>query len=143
MKFDDEKSGLRKNGRPKNQADKKKAIAEERRHQAALERLGTNNPRCTLCAEDDWRCIERHHIAGRKYDSATVLICRNCHRKLSDPQKDHPEQINSPSELLEIVGHFLLVLADFFAELIVKLREFGNALIERTRANVTTAEVPS
>jgi len=105
----------------------------ECRKQRALERLGTNNPVCTDCGQDDWRCLERwsdqsasircrncqakakplrakqlisvacpfcgeddprcaedHHIAGRKYDDMTVRVCRNCHRKLSDMQRDHP-----------------------------------------------------
>jgi hypothetical protein len=35
-------------------------------------------------------CPARRDIAGRKYSDITVITCRNCHRKLSDMQKDHP-----------------------------------------------------
>jgi hypothetical protein len=44
-----------------------------------------------------WRCLEVHHIAGRDFDNdATAILCRNCHRKLSDDLKDHPPA--GPSE---------------------------------------------
>ena len=119
---------------------KNKEIAHERRRQSALERLGTNNPRCS-CGEDDWRVLEKHHIAGKTYDDFTCIQCRNCHRKLSDQQKDHPEQIGTPIELPEIIGRFLLGLADFFESLIEKLREFGNALIESVQGGPVRGEV--
>ena len=61
----------------------------ERRRQRALERLGTDDPCCAICAENDWRCLELHHIAGQAFDDTTMIVCRNCHRKLSDMQKEH------------------------------------------------------
>ncbi len=106
-------------------------LNKEKRRQKALERLGTNTPRCVHCGESDYRCLEAHHIAGRAYDEETVVTCRNCHRKLSDSQKDHP---NTPAgedpSLLDQIGHFLLGLADLFEMLMQKLREFGRLLIE-------------
>ena len=101
----------------------------ETRRQAALDRLGTNDPRCIHCGETDWRCLEAHHVAGRAYDDFTSVECRNCHRKLSDPQKDHPPKIGEPPSLPEQVGHFLLGLADFFLLLVEQLRKFGGELI--------------
>lgn len=109
----------------------------ERRKQAALERLGTNNPKCIYCDEKRWECLELHHVGGKKNDAFTVIVCRNCHRRLSDLQKDHPKQDHPPKDLGEAVGHFLLGLADFLVLLIEKLREFGNALIERATASST------
>jgi hypothetical protein len=44
---------------------------------------------CVICCESDPRCLENHHIAGRKYDSLTVVVCLHCHCKLTDMQKDH------------------------------------------------------
>lgn len=101
----------------------------ETRRQAALDRLGSNNPRCMHCGETDWRCLEAHHVAGRAFDDFTCVECRNCHRKLSDPQKDHPPKIGEPLSLPERVGHFLLGLADFFLLLVEQLRKFGGELI--------------
>lgn len=116
-------------------------IARERRRQNALERLGTNEPRCVFCGEDDWRVLERHHIAGTAYDDFTCIHCRNCHRKQSDRQKDHPGHTDAPIGLPEALGRFLLGLADFFESLIEKLREFGNALISSVQAETKPFEV--
>jgi hypothetical protein len=104
----------------------------EARRQKALERLGTDNPRCS-CGETDPHCLELHHIAGQAYGSETIIRCRNCHRKLSNLQKDHPGQQSGPPDLLERIGHFLLGIANLFELLIVKLREFGHALIDQAR----------
>lgn len=101
----------------------------ERREQRRMQRLGVDHPACGLCGETDSRCLELHHIAGQTYDEAVTIVCRNCHRKLSDDQQDHPEHLSEYPSLLEKVGHFLLNLADFLQIAIEKLREFGNALI--------------
>lgn len=122
-----------------NDREKKK----ERRKQKALERLGTNTPVCVLCGETDWRCLELHHIAAQAFDGTPAIVCRNCHRKLSDMQKDHPEQTITPPDPLERIGHFLLGLADLFALLVDKLREFGKDLIARASQNVAPTEVTS
>ncbi len=104
--------------------------AKEIRKQKRLESLESNHPICTLCGENDWRCLEQHHIAGQAYGDDLCTVCRNCHRKLSDDQKDHPKQIGKPPVALEAIGHLLLGLADFFALLVAKLRECGKFLIQ-------------
>ncbi len=100
----------------------------ERRRQRALERLGTNTPRCPLCGIDDPLALELHHIAGRDYDDELVPVCRNCHRLLSDRQKDHPPGNNRSASDPERIGHFLLGLADMFEMLVKRLREFAEKL---------------
>jgi hypothetical protein len=85
--------------------------------------------RCIECGLDDVRWLEAHHIAGRKFDEATVIFCRNHHRILSDDQKGHPQPIGSEPTLHERVGHFLKGLADLFALLVARLHEYGDALI--------------
>jgi hypothetical protein len=100
----------------------------ERRRQRALERLGTNNPRCFFCPCDDPLALELHHIAGRGYGDELVIACRNCHRRLSDWQKDHPPRRNDPPIDAERIGHFLLGLADLFEMLVKRLREFAAKL---------------
>ena len=107
-----------------------KELAKEKRRQNRLEKLGTQRPVCCRCGEHDDRCLEAHHIAGRAYTDDTVIVCRNCHRKLSDAQKDHPQQWADDPSMLERIGHFLLGLADFFILLAKKLTEFGLWLIE-------------
>lgn len=112
-------------------------LNQERRKQSALEKLGSNHPRCTHCGEDRWQCLELHHLAGRVYGESCVTLCRNCHRLLSDAQHDHPAQLTDGLPTLgERIGHFLLGLADLFRLLVDKLTEFGLALI----AGVATSQ---
>ena len=101
----------------------------EARKQKRLETLGDNNPACVVCGENNPHCLELHHIAGQAYDDDTTPVCRNCHRKLSDDQKDHPKAIDKSPTTIEAIGHFLLGLADLFMLLVEKLRDFGQALI--------------
>lgn len=109
-------------------------LARETRKQRRLERLGTNSPRCGTCGESDDRTLELHHVAGRKDDPATVIICRNCHRKVTDEQKDHPECANPADPMLQAIGLFMLGLADLLRLAIEKLTAFGHQLIERATA---------
>ena len=110
------------------------------RRERAKERLHVKNPRCVHCGENDPLVLERHHVAGRPYDETTVVLCRNCHRKLSDDQKDHPPRIDERPDALERVAHFLLGLADLFELLIGKLREFAAELIGRADPNRENSE---
>jgi hypothetical protein len=100
----------------------------ERRKQRALERLGTNSPHCLFCGIDDPLVMELHHVAGRAFDDVSVPVCRNCHRILSDQQKDHPVSVGDRPNDLERVGHALLGLADMFELLVSWLREHATKL---------------
>ena len=105
----------------------------EIRKQKRLEKLGSNHPVCVVCGEDGWQCLEQHHIAGQAYGDDLCNVCRNCHRKLSDDQKDHPKQITKNPTSLETIGHLLLGLADLFALLVERLREYGQLLIQAAK----------
>lgn len=111
------------------------SLAAEARKQARLEKLGMNDPRCGTCGETDWRVMELHHVADHGRDEATVLICRNCHRKVSDDQRDHPAPDSKADPVLDRIGHFLLGLADLLILIVAKLTEFGNALIARAKGD--------
>jgi hypothetical protein len=106
-----------------------KELKREARLQRMHERLGVDHPRCIECRLDDVRCLEAHHIAGRRFDGATVIVCRNHHRILSDDQKDHPQLIRDDPTLHERAGHFLKGLADLFTLLVAKMHEYGDVLI--------------
>lgn len=105
-------------------------MAKERRKQNRLEKLGSNNPVCGTCGEKDWRCLELHHVADFGRDETMVPICYNCHRKVSDDQKDHPKFDPPANPHFDRIGHFLIGLADLLFLIIEKLREFGIFLIE-------------
>lgn len=119
---------------------KRHEIERERRRQLRLERFDTEAPRCAACPETDVRCLEAHHVAGRRYDALTVALCANCHKKVTDDQKDHPPLIPKGDPFLQQVGHFLLGLADMLRLIVDRLVAFGEALIERVRADAAQAE---
>jgi hypothetical protein len=104
---------------------------EEARLRRTLERLGDDIPKCAHCSETDPRALELHHVAGRHYGKATIVECANCHKKLSDAQKDHPARIDDkPPTTFECIGHHLLGLADLLRLLAAKLEEIGRSLIQ-------------
>lgn len=106
--------------------------AEDRKEQR-LRTLGTRTPVCVECGEDNSVCLEEHHIAGRKYHEDTAIVCRNCHRILSDKQLDHAPLVSpKPENNLAKIGHYLLGLCDLLALVIKTLREFGNSLISNS-----------
>jgi hypothetical protein len=106
----------------------------ERRKQARLEKLGTNNPICGICGKNNWICIEQHHVASKRQDDVMVLLCANCHLETTDSQKGHPAFDPAADPFLSSVGHFLLGLADMLKIILDKLQEFGRQLIERAKS---------
>jgi hypothetical protein len=120
-----------------------KQLKREARLQRMQERLGVDHPRCIECGLDDVRCLEAHHVAGRKFDDTTAIFCRNHHCILGDDQKDHPGPLGQEPSLHERAGHFLKGLADLFALLVAKLHEYGDQLIafaEREAAAFTVGD---
>jgi hypothetical protein len=102
---------------------------DERRKQARLHKLGTNTPRCAMCGNADWRCIEEHHPDTRKRDTLVVLLCANHHRLVTYDQKTHPTELPGCDDLLARIGNFLLGLADMLSDILDRLYEYGEALI--------------
>jgi hypothetical protein len=106
--------------------DTERMQAEKKRIQA-LRRLGCDNPVCIHCGEDDWRCLELHHVARRANDDLTAIVCRNCHRKVSDASDNGSADLNPP--ILERVGQLLMGLAEFLIALANTLLRYGNELL--------------
>jgi len=92
---------------------------------------------CIVCGESDLCCLERHHVAGVGFGDDQVVVCRNCHRKLSDKQKDHPRLLAKAPTRTECEGRKLLGIADIMEllrnppELVELVRKTGLDLIER------------
>jgi hypothetical protein len=115
----------------------------EKRKQNRLHKIGSNNPRCATCGNNDWRVLEEHHPGARKRDKLVVLLCANHHRIVTDDQKDHPKDHPNVDEFLARVGNFLLGLADMLRLVLDRLYEFGEELIVRANSNVSVPEVRS
>jgi DNA-directed RNA polymerase subunit RPC12/RpoP len=107
---------------------------EAARVRRAAERLGVRAARCPYCGEADPRCLELHHIAGRKFADDLVPVCRNCHRKLSDMQRDHPRPIGDDPHWMERAGHLLLGLADLLLLAVEKLKTLALLLLDKARS---------
>jgi hypothetical protein len=84
--------------------------------------------------------MEVHHLEGKDFGKTLIVVCRNCHRKLTDAQKDHPPKFGETPTTLESIGHFLMGLADMLLMLAGKLWEFGEYLIEQARLQGTHME---
>ncbi len=116
---------------PKRHLDREDRLAQHCR------RLNTWNPVCVSCPESDPVALELHHIAQRGHHDDVVIVCANCHRKLSDQQRDHeagctlagPTGPSGTGGQMETIGHYLLGLADLFAMLVETLRKFGTWLV--------------
>ena len=90
-------------------------------------------PACVICGEDNPFCLELHEPGGRRYSDKRVILCRNCHRKLSNDQRDHFPPVWTPPDPLERLSHALQGEADFFARLSAKRRIDAQVLIELSR----------
>ena len=100
----------------------------ETRRQQAFARLGSDDPRCVVCGEDDWRCLELHHLAGQAYDDQLVILCRNCHRKQSAPWTNEKSPAKPP--MMEVIGHWLAGLVALLRQLAMKGQAFADTLFE-------------
>jgi hypothetical protein len=92
-------------------------------------RLGRRDAICVTCGESNVFCLELHHIAGRKHHDDLSILCRNCHRKLSDAQRDHPDAdvLIQPGD--SQIGHYLLGLSDLLALVSERQKIFGEWLL--------------
>ena len=111
------------------QIDEGREIARAIRRRKSLERLGFNKPKCLFCDEDDPRCLQLDHIAGKAHSDDVWPVCLNDHMKRSDMQKDHPPKAALPRDQLEVIGRFLEGVADFLELIATRLREYGPFLM--------------
>jgi hypothetical protein len=108
-------------------------IDAERRRRRALQRLGTDKPFCFCCGENDPECLELHHIAGKAFGSDLVIVCRNCHRKLTNAQKDQPKVSCVEPTMEERILHYRLGLSALLKQFAEMQPEFAAFLIEQMK----------
>lgn len=99
-------------------------------------RLTPKLDHCEICEHN--KGLEAHHIAGRKHDDRTIMVCEQCHRKLSDSQKEWGngwEKGNQPERLRR--AFFLKGLGDVLR---LKTKKTGNSIYE-SMADKLTEEI--
>ncbi len=54
--------------------------------------------KCMQCGEDDPRVLkEEHHIFGRANSPETIILCHNCHDKITHDQNKLPPKVRKRS----------------------------------------------
>ncbi len=110
---------------------------ERKLHRAAVksrkERLaGTHNEVCIGCACDLATGKEDDHMIGRKHGDLVWPLCLPCHRKRTELQSEEPPPTDNPRNVLEIIGRWLLSVAEYFELMCETFRRFGEYLIARS-----------
>ena len=78
------------------------------------------------CLQDIVERLEVHQVD-------VSVVCRNCHRKLTNQQHDHVSpMVEEPIGKLAVIGHYLLGLCDLLAMLIDTLRDFARSLLNES-----------
>ena len=112
-----------------------------RRRRARRQRRLGPDAHCALCPERNidsliqvtQSILEEHHIAGEAHDgTATVVLCRNCHARVTAKQVDLGMSFGKSESLLETAVAILKSLAALFyvvADMLVWLAEQLAALL--------------
>jgi len=108
--------------------------AERQKKRRKFWALGITNHVCPICGEDDALALILDHLAGRQHDDTMVLICRNCDAKRTADQRCDPSPSDSPRNVFEVIGRWLLSLASYFELMKDTLRRFGEFLINLAKA---------
>lgn len=98
------------------------------------ERLaGIHNEVCIGCAGDLASGKEDDHMIGRKHGDLVWPLCPTCHRKRTELQREEPPPTADPRNPLEVIGRWLLSVAEYFELMCETVRRFGEFLIELAR----------
>src|SRR5271166_6098986 len=98
------------------------------------ERLdGIHNKVCLFCGGELGTDREDDHIAGCKHDNLVWPLHVGCHRKRSELQREQPPPTDNPRNVLEVIGRWLLSVAEYFELMCETFRRFGRFLIELAR----------
>jgi len=82
--------------------------------------------KCEICNSESSRDL--HHIAGRKHDFRTIIVCKSCHAELSQSQMTWDARWYKTNQAEHIKNaFFLLGLHDI---LLLKSRKTANSIYE-------------
>jgi hypothetical protein len=110
-------------------ADRQYDPACEAEMRERFRRAGFPEPQCVACGETRiWR-LELDHVAGQKHDATCSPLCCNCHAERTFMQNLEPPGGENPQNVLEVIGRWLLGIAEWFELIGQKLYQFGEFLI--------------
>ena len=108
---------------------------EQLRREADFRRLKSRHPICLLCAY--WRhpaAIEFAHLIPRQFGvGCGAPLCSNCHRELSDMEKDMSYKPTSNEPDLETLGRYLVALGTWSEAAAPTMKMLGAYALERSR----------
>jgi len=112
------------------------------RKQRKINELGTREPKCCICDQEDIfllatdkikvtkSILEKHHLLG-KHEGDEITVCLNCHARLTDRQLDWPEGTLNKSRTPEMKAvSFIYSLGDIFEYLAELCRKFAKILYD-------------
>jgi hypothetical protein len=111
---------------------------ERKLHRAAVknkkERLaGIHNQVCLRCGCDLGQGKEDDHMIGNKHGDLVWPLCLPCHHKRSELQREEPPPTHDWRNVFEVIGRWLLSVAEYFELMCDTFRRFGEFLIELAR----------
>ena len=72
-------------------------------------------------------------MTGRKHGDLVWPLCLPCHHKRSELQREEPPPTHNPRNVFEVIGRWLLSVAEYFELMCETFRRFGEFLIELAR----------
>jgi hypothetical protein len=94
---------------------------------------GIHNEVCVGCGCDLAQGKEDDHMIGRKHGDLVWPLCPACHHKRSELQREEPPPTDNPRNVFEVIGRWLLSVAEYFELMCETFRRFGAFLIELAR----------
>jgi len=109
--------------------------AKELRREADFRRLKSRYPICLICAyRAHPAAIEFAHIIPRAFGlGCGIPLCSNCHRELTDQEKDMSFKPTTNQPDLETVGRFLSALGEHYEKTAPTLKHLGAVALEQAR----------
>jgi hypothetical protein len=103
------------------------------------ERLsGIHNEVCLGCGCDLAQGKEDDHMIGRKHGDFVWPLCLPCHFKRSELQREQPSPGQDWRNVFEVIGRWLLSVAEYFELMCDTFTRFGEFLIELARQGYGT-----
>ena len=114
-------------------ADRTRDRTREENGRTRAQKAGFSEPRCIVCGEDRFWRLEFDHIAGQNHDATSAPLCTNCHADRTFLQSTEPKGGENPKNVLEVIGRWLLGIAEWFELILDTLYLFGEYLIGLAR----------